>query len=140
MSVMIACCSRVGVCGRVNLAILLSSRPKRVPLSDREALHAQTHCSIVTIHHHTRNGVTFCRCLVVNAAWWSWADALVSQHGVEGEESAPFKYAWPGIIATLSLILINMISKDDLQDIVDTGDDDVNVCGKVPCCKWKRLP
>lgn len=74
------------------------------------------------------------------AAWWSWADALVSQHGVEGEESAPFKYAWPGIIATLSLILINMISKDDLQDIVDTGDDDVNVCGKVPCCKWKRLP
>jgi len=69
----------------------------------------------------------------INAAWWSWADALVSQHGVEGEGSAPFKYSWPGIIATLSLILINMISKDDLQDIVDTADDDVNVCGKVPC-------
>lgn len=61
------------------------------------------------------------------AAWWSWADALVSQHGVEGEGSAPFKYSWPGIIATLSLILINMISKDDLQDIVDTADDDVNM-------------
>ena len=72
--------------------------------------------------------------VLINAAWWSWADAIVSQHGVEGEGSAPFKYAWPGIIATLSLILINMISKDDLQDIVDTGDDDVNVCGKkLPC-------
>ena len=60
------------------------------------------------------------------AGWWSWADALVTQRGVEGESSAPFKYAWPGIIATIAMVLINMLSKDSLQDIADSGDEETN--------------
>ena len=39
----------------------------------------------------------------------------------------PFKYAWPGIIATVALLLINMLPKDDLQDIADSGDDETNM-------------
>ena len=52
---------------------------------------------------------------------------MVSQHFVEGESAVPFKYNWPGILATLALILINMVSKDDLQEIAESGDDEANV-------------
>lgn len=68
------------------------------------------------------------------AAWWSWADALVSQHGIEGEDSVPFKYSLPGIVATLALILINMVSRDDLVEISEGGEEDVNVGGIGYCC------
>ena len=57
-----------------------------------------------------------------------WADALVYEH-VSGSGNPPFKYAWPGIIATLALLLINAVSRDDLAEISSSGDqgDDVSV-------------
>lgn len=48
---------------------------------------------------------------------------------VSGVDSVPFKYNWPGIIATLALILINLVSRDDLAEISNSGDpgDDVRL-------------
>jgi hypothetical protein len=64
------------------------------------------------------------QCVYVRVGWWSWADAVVAQ---DSGEHVPFKYAWPGIIATVALVLINMLPKDDLQDIADSGDDETNM-------------
>ncbi|KAG7670689.1 hypothetical protein Ndes2526B_g00476 [Nannochloris sp. 'desiccata'] len=55
------------------------------------------------------------------AAWWSWADAIVFEH-VSGAGSPPFKYCLPGIVATLALLLINLVSRDDLAEVSSTGD------------------
>jgi hypothetical protein len=52
---------------------------------------------------------------------------VVKQSFVEGASKTPAKYAWPGIVATLSLILINMLPRDELQDISDSGDDETNM-------------
>lgn len=41
--------------------------------------------------------------------------------------SPPFKYNWPGILSTLALVLINVISRDDLLDISESGDTDTEV-------------
>ncbi len=60
------------------------------------------------------------------AAWWSWADAIVYEH-VSGAGSPPFKYCLPGVVATLALILINLVSRDDLAEISNTGDPGDNV-------------
>ena len=48
---------------------------------------------------------------------------------MHGSGSPPFKYNWPGIIATLALILINLVSRDDLTGISSSGDpgDDVRL-------------
>jgi hypothetical protein len=61
-----------------------------------------------------------------SAAWWSWANAVISQKHVEEHPDAPSKYVWPTIIATLSLVLINMLSRDQLQDIASSGDEETN--------------
>lgn len=55
------------------------------------------------------------------AAWWVWADAIAYEH-MYGSGRPPFKYNWPGIIATLALILINVVSRDDLSEISTSGD------------------
>ncbi|EFN52202.1 hypothetical protein CHLNCDRAFT_139017 [Chlorella variabilis] len=49
------------------------------------------------------------------AGWWCWADALVYQQAVVGEPS-PFKYNWPGIVATIALVCINMLPRRDLAE------------------------
>lgn len=64
---------------------------------------------------------------IYTIGWWSWADAIVKQSFVEQASKTPAKYAWPGIVATLSLILINMLPRDELQDISDSGDDETNM-------------
>ncbi|KXZ55178.1 hypothetical protein GPECTOR_3g324 [Gonium pectorale] len=51
------------------------------------------------------------------AGWWFWVDAVcISNHKV------PFDQYIPGIIATLALIMINCIRRDDLVEI-DPFDD-----------------
>lgn len=55
---------------------------------------------------------------------------------VAHSSSPPFKYNWPGILSTLALVLINVISRDDLLDISESGDTDTEVgsgCYRV-CC------
>lgn len=49
------------------------------------------------------------------AGWWCWADALVYQKAVVGQDP-PFKYNWPGIVATLAMVMINMLPRRDLAD------------------------
>jgi len=46
---------------------------------------------------------------------------------VAHSSSPPFKYNWPGILSTLALVLINIISRDDLLDISESGDTDTEV-------------
>lgn len=55
-------------------------------------------------------------------AWWCWADAFVYQRSVEGE-SYPFKYNWPGIAASVALILINSLPKRDLDEAAESGEE-----------------
>ena len=72
---------------------------------------------------------------IFGAAWWAWADAIVYEKAIE-HHSPPFKYNWPGIIATLALIFINLISRADLRDIADSGEEGSNVS----CLKtWKYI-
>lgn len=47
------------------------------------------------------------------AGWWCWADALVYQKAVVGQDYA-FKYNWPGIVATLAMLMINLLPRRDL--------------------------
>jgi hypothetical protein len=42
-------------------------------------------------------------------------DAYIYEKAVEGV-SPPFKYNWPGIVATLALLLINLMSRDQLME------------------------
>lgn len=62
----------------------------------------------------------------MSAAWWVWADALVHEHVVDST-SPPFKYNWPGFIATLALLLINLVSRDDLVEISSSGEEGADV-------------
>ncbi|MEW5302747.1 MAG: hypothetical protein WDW36_005497 [Sanguina aurantia] len=51
------------------------------------------------------------------AGWWFWADAITTS-----PSTVPFLEYLPGIIATLALIMINCIRRDDLA-AVDPFDD-----------------
>eukprot|EP00882_Tetradesmus_deserticola_P003957 GHRQ01004183.1.p1 GENE.GHRQ01004183.1~~GHRQ01004183.1.p1 ORF type:complete len:172 (+),score=21.30 GHRQ01004183.1:184-699(+) len=51
------------------------------------------------------------------AGWWFWVDAVVcTSHKI------PFDQYIPGIVATVALVMINCIRRDDLQDY-DPFDD-----------------
>ncbi|KAI7842783.1 hypothetical protein COHA_003529 [Chlorella ohadii] len=53
------------------------------------------------------------------AGWWCWADALVYQKAVVGSPY-PFSYNWPGIVATLALVMINLLPRRDLAEAGDS--------------------
>mmetsp|Transcript_31909 Transcript_31909/g.70919 ORF Transcript_31909/g.70919 Transcript_31909/m.70919 type:complete len:167 (+) Transcript_31909:95-595(+) len=60
--------------------------------------------------------------VLFGAGWWFWFDAVATaQHKV------PFDHYIPGIIATLALVMINLIRRDDLSDI-DPFDDAASFC------------
>uniref|UniRef100_A0A7S3R718 Transmembrane protein 50A n=1 Tax=Dunaliella tertiolecta TaxID=3047 RepID=A0A7S3R718_DUNTE len=68
-----------------------------------------------------RNHGTLLAGALFSAGWWFWADAcMLSPHKV------PFDQYIPGLMATLALLMINVIRKQDL----DEGDpfDDAGVC------------
>lgn len=58
------------------------------------------------------------------AAWWFWADAVALS-----PSKIPAAHYLPGIIATLALIMINFIRKDELTDIDPF--DDASYCRSV---------
>lgn len=49
------------------------------------------------------------------AGWWCWTDALVYQQAVLGV-AYPWKYNWPGIVATLAMAMINLLPRRDLAE------------------------
>uniref|UniRef100_A0A7R9V005 Transmembrane protein 50A n=1 Tax=Chlamydomonas euryale TaxID=1486919 RepID=A0A7R9V005_9CHLO len=51
------------------------------------------------------------------AGWWFWADAVALS-----PTKIPFDHYLPGLIATLALVMINLIRKDELAEI-DPFDD-----------------
>ncbi|KAL6780813.1 hypothetical protein ACKKBG_A08560 [Auxenochlorella protothecoides x Auxenochlorella symbiontica] len=58
--------------------------------------------------------------------WWCWADALVQVS--TGESGAyPFRYNWPGIVATLALLLINALPRKDLAEAAESIEDGVEL-------------
>jgi hypothetical protein len=56
-----------------------------------------------------------------SGAWWSWANAVISVDG-----PYPSKDVWPTMLSCVSLVLINLLSRDQLQDISSSGDDEAN--------------
>lgn len=63
---------------------------------------------------------------VLPPGWWCWADALVQVS--TGESGAyPFRYNWPGIVATLALLLINALPRKDLAEAAESIEDGVEV-------------
>lgn len=60
------------------------------------------------------------------AGWWCWLDAVIYQKAVVGE-GFPFKYSLPGIVATLALILMNLLSRDQLNEASESGEEGADV-------------
>eukprot|EP00891_Asterochloris_glomerata_P000413 jgi/Astpho2/413/e_gw1.00011.181.1_t len=52
------------------------------------------------------------------AGWWCWADAVVYTSSTS-HERIPATFWLPAVAATLALIFINLISRDDLHNIQD---------------------
>lgn len=61
-----------------------------------------------------------------SGAWWSWANAVISVKG-----TYPTKDIWPTLLSCVSLILINLLSRDQLQDISSSGDDEANTRARI---------
>lgn len=57
------------------------------------------------------------------AGWWCLIDALVYSKVVLNE-NYPFSYNLPGIVATVALIMMNFVSRDDLASMADTYSSD----------------
>lgn len=52
-------------------------------------------------------------------AWAFWIDALIYTKTIL-HESYPFTYDLQGIVATVALIMMNLVSRDDLSMMADT--------------------
>ncbi len=57
------------------------------------------------------------------AAWSVWVDAIVYSKIVL-HEGYPFSYNIPGIVATVALIMMNLVSRDDLANMGDSYSSD----------------
>ncbi len=64
---------------------------------------------------------TLTRASRLPVAWWVWADALVHAH-LAGAP-VPFKFQWPGIVATAALVLINLVSRADVAEAAASGEE-----------------
>lgn len=53
-------------------------------------------------------------------------DAVVYQKAVV-MEGFPFKYSIPGIVATVALILMNLLSRDQLREASESGEEGADV-------------
>ncbi|CAL5219380.1 g1202 [Coccomyxa viridis] len=60
---------------------------------------------------------------IFGAGWWCLIDALVYSKVVLNE-SYPFSYNLPGIVATVALIMMNLVSRDDLANMADAYSSD----------------
>jgi len=57
------------------------------------------------------------------AGWWSWADAVVVTRTAL-DEKFPITYWLPGIVATIALVLLNLVPRDALADSSDYFSDE----------------
>ena len=68
-------------------------------------------------HPQARNWGPIAAGALFGAGWWFWLDACTL-----AEHKVPFDQYLPGIIATLALVMINLIRRDELAE-VDPFDD-----------------
>lgn len=66
------------------------------------------------------------------AGWWCWLDAIVYSSAVL-HESSPFSYHLPGWVATLALVLMNLMSRDDLAEAYDAYGGDDGAAARARC-------
>ena len=86
-----------------------------------ESLHPiAVFCFIKSLHVLTLHAPRVACCLYrFGAGWWCLIDALVYSKVVLNE-TYPFTYNLPGIIATVALIMMNLVSRDDLANMGDS--------------------
>eukprot|EP00884_Botryococcus_braunii_P009739 jgi/Botrbrau1/18767/Bobra.0386s0087.2 len=66
------------------------------------------------------------------AGWWCWLDAFVVSS--QQHQSFPLTYHIPGWVATLSLICMNLVSRDDLNNMggyLGSGDEGAETRAKI---------
>lgn len=56
------------------------------------------------------------------AGWWCWLDAIVYSAAVLGDK-VPLVYHIPGWVATIGLIAMNLVSRDDLKHAGDAYEE-----------------
>lgn len=56
------------------------------------------------------------------AGWWCWLDALVYSSAVMGDK-IPITYHIPGWVATVGLVFMNLVSRDELRQAGDAYED-----------------
>lgn len=70
------------------------------------------------------------------AGWWAWCDVLLRSSLVLHSKVSPL-YCIPGIVATIAVILMAVISREDTDSYIGYGDDGEEVreaVGCQPCC------
>lgn len=63
---------------------------------------------------------------VLCPGWWCFIDALVVSKAVL-HDSFPFTYWLPGIVATIALVLMNLVPRESLGSTQYYGDEDSDV-------------
>jgi hypothetical protein len=70
------------------------------------------------------------------AGWWAWCDVLLRSSLVLHTKVSPL-YCIPGIVATIAVILMAVINREDTDSYIGYGDDGEevsNAVGSLPCC------
>ena len=66
------------------------------------------------------------------AAWWVLADAVVYSKAILGA-NVPWTYFIPGVAATLALILMNLVSREELHEISEDSYEEGALVGLHLC-------
>ena len=69
-----------------------------------------------------------CTGALFGAAWWCIVDAIAYSKAVLSE-GFPWTYVLPGVAATLALIFMNLISRDELAEMSDDSSEEGAVVG-----------
>lgn len=76
------------------------------------------------------------------AGWWCWCDVIVRSSLVQ-QSAVGFVYYIPGIVATLAVILMSLLRRDDADYVGygDEGDQCRNKCGLflAYCCSFGSI-
>lgn len=59
------------------------------------------------------------------AGWWCFVDAIVLSKAILGEK-VPFVYWVPGFVATIALVLMNLVPRESLNSDGLSDDEDYN--------------
>lgn len=66
------------------------------------------------------------------AAWWVVADAIVYSKSILGGD-VPWVFLVPGFAATLALILMNLVSREELLEINESSVEEGAAVSTPPC-------